>query len=303
MKLQKLENYSIPDEQELSCDLIIAYSCLEPRSSNILKRLKLSKGKVFIIEDNKTSPAFLEQAGHIDNIYLNKHTYTEAILAILSNLEKDYKIVLDISCIPHFIMAEILHIISTTESKYQIEVVVLYSLAEFTPPSTLSFANESIEPVHKNFAGWSSPETKPTSLILGLGYEPNKAEGASEYFEPSDQWIFIPRSPIPEFLGQVLCNNSNLINKTDDDRIIEYNVSNPEITYGQIELVISSLAQKSNPVLLPFGPKIFFFLCLVQCLTHPELGVWRVTGVGSQISQDVHASKYIIGVRCIFSQR
>jgi hypothetical protein len=299
MKLQKLENYYISDDQEESCDLLIAYSCLESRSSNILNKLQFNKSEIFIIEDSPSNTFAL--TSQLDYRSLDKATYPEAIREVLNDLERPYKIVLDISCLPHTIMADILHIISTAESKCKIELIVLYSLAEFTPPSTSSLANESIEPVHKNFAGWSSPETKPTSLILGLGYEPNKAEGASEYFEPSDQWIFIPSSPISEFLGQVHSNNSNLIKKTDEDRTIVYDVSDPEITYGQIELVISSLARKSNPVLLPFGPKIFFFLCLVQCLTHPELGVWRVTGVEDRISQDVHASKYIIGVRCIFS--
>ncbi len=301
MKLQKLENFRIPDDQELSCDLLIAYSCSESRSTNILNKYPFNESKIFVIEEADDSDDDHSYSGSPDSFALNKSNYREHVHDALKNLDKSCTIALDISCLPHAMMAEILYIISATESEYEIEVIVMYTLAKFTSPSMSLLANESIEPVHKNFAGWSSPETKPTSLILGLGYEPNKAEGASEYFEPSDQWIFIPSSPIPEFLDQVYCNNENLIKKTDIDRMIEYNVADPELTYGQIELVISSLARKSNPVLLPFGPKIFFFLCLVQCLTHPELGVWRVTGVEDQISRDVHASEYVIGVRCVFS--
>ncbi|WP_146052523.1 hypothetical protein [Pseudomonas syringae] len=301
MKLQKLENFCMSDEKDFSCDLLIIYSCSESRSTNILDKYSFNRSKVFVIEELVGSDDDLSHSSSLGRFVLNRQTYQEQVRGILENLDKPYKIALDISCLPHAIMAEILYMISAAESEYKVEVIVLYSLAKFTFPSASLLANESIEPVHKNFAGWSSPETKPTSLILGLGYEPNKAEGASEYFEPSDQWIFIPKSPIREFLDQVYCNNENLIKKTDDDRIIEYNVADPELTYGQIELVISSLARKSNPVLLPFGPKIFFFLCLVQCLTHPELGVWRVTGVEDQISRDVHASEYVIGVRCVFS--
>lgn len=301
MKLQKLENYYISGEHVEPFDLIIVYSCLESRSSNIFNKLQGNEGKVFIIADQ--SPLSNDFA-IIDRETLqvfDTNSYLVAIQDILIHLENPYKIALDISCLPHAIMADVLHAISTTESSCQIEVVVLYSLAEFTPPRNLVFANESIEPVHQYFAGWSSPETKPTSLILGLGYEPNKAEGASEYFEPSDQWVFIPSSPISEFLDEVHNNNSNLIKKTPQDRTIEYNVADPEVTYGQIALVISSLTKKSNPVLLPFGPKVFFFLCLVQCLTHPEVGVWRVTGVEDKSSQDISASEYIIGIRCVFS--
>lgn len=301
MKLQKLENYYISNDEEISCDLLIIYDCQEPRSSNILKKISFSETKLFIIKDTEASQNTLRSSTKLEYKILDSTSYSDAIKSELSRVSKPYKIILDISCLPRAVMAEILSIISNIESGHKIEVITLYSLAEFTPPNASSFANESIEPVHKDFAGWSTPETKPTSLILGLGYEPNKAEGASEYFEPCDQWVFIPSSPIPEFLGQVNKNNENLIRKTDEDRKIEYNVTDPEITYGQIELVISSLIRTSNPVLLPFGPKIFFFLCLVQCLTHPELGVWRVTGVEDRISHDVYASAHIIGVRCVFS--
>ncbi|CAI8807748.1 hypothetical protein [Pseudomonas sp. IT-P291] len=301
MKLQKLENHYLSSELVDQFDLIVVYSCLESRSANVLNKLKGNAGKIFVIADQSNSSSHLTDIECESLHIFDVSGCLEAMRDVLLSLEGAYKIAVDISCLPQAVMADVLHVISMSECGFQIEVVVLYSLAEFTLPSSLVYANESIEPVHQYFAGWSSPETKPTSLVLGLGYEPNKAEGASEYFEPSDQWVFIPSSPIPEFLNEVHNNNSNLIKKTPQDRTIEYNVADPEVTYGQIALVISSLAKKSNPVLLPFGPKIFFFLCLVQCLAHPEVGVWRVTGVGDKGTQDISASEHVIGVRCVFS--
>ena len=301
MKLQKLENYYLSNELVEQFDLVVVYSCLESRSANILNKLKDNEGKFFVIADQSNCSGSFANIDCENLQVFDAKGCLQAMQAILVNLDNPYKIAVDISCLPHAAMADILHLISTTESSFQIEVVVLYSLAQFTLPGSLVYANESIEPVHQYFAGWSSPETKPTSLVLGLGYEPNKAEGASEYFEPSDQWVFIPSSPIPAFLNEVHNNNSNLIKKTPQDRTIEYNVADPEVTYGQLALVISSLAKKSNPVLLPFGPKIFFFLCLVQCLAHPEVGVWRVTGVEDRGSQDIVSSEHVIGVRCVFS--
>lgn len=301
MKLQKLENYYLSGELVEQFDLVIVYSCIESRSANILNRLKDNEGKFFVIADQSNCSDIFANIECENLQAFDAEGCLQAVQAILSSLDSSYKIAVDVSCLPHAVMADILHLISTTESNFQIEVVVLYSLAQFTLPGSLVYANESIEPVHQYFAGWSSPETKPTSLVLGLGYEPNKAEGASEYFEPSDQWVFIPSSPIPAFLIEVHNNNSNLIKKTPQDRTIEYNVADPEVTYGQLALVISALAKKSNPVLLPFGPKIFFFLCLVQCLAHPEVGVWRVTGVEDRGSQDIVSSEHVIGVRCVFS--
>lgn len=300
MNLKKLENYTISSESALKCDLLVIYDCHESRSSNVRNNVIIDADKTFTIID-KSSALFSKPDELNSDHHRSMDTLSAALESQLGSREDNYKVVIDISCIPRNAMAELLACLVNKATHEQIELIVLYSLAEFTPPSKNELANLSIEPVHKFFAGWSTPEIKPTSLILGLGYEPDKAEGASEYFEPSDQWVFIPKSPVVEFFGQVNKNNFNLIQETDENHLIEYNVADPEMTYGQLELVISSLTRTSNPVLLPFGPKIFFFLCLIQCLTHPELGVWQVTSKETPSQIEIKASGYIIGIRCLFS--
>lgn len=303
MKLSKLENFESNAEQIIECDLFILCNCLEARATNISEKLEIHPQKAIVI-NTPESNAFNKTVLRTENIVFSEiyESISKKIIKEITTSEENSKIVIDISCMSRPIMAEIFSTIAFLIPTKSVELVTLYSLAEFTPPPSESLANESIEPVHELLAGWSTPETKPTSLILGLGYEPDKAEGASEYFEPSDQWIFIPESPVLEFLDQVNTNNNNLISKTEETRKINYNVSDPELTYGQLELVISTLIKKSNPVLLPFGPKVFFFLCLLQCLNHPELGVWRVTGRGITNSPNVNASKHIIGFTCLLVQ-
>lgn len=300
MKLSKLEKFTPAPEQELECDLFVVCNCLEARSDNVLKKIKVTAGSALIIQGNG--------AGDIDHLLASCNSIVkiidgekaaDSVLELIPKQKPNITIALDISCMSRALMADIFSVVAFNFPKERVELIVLYSLAEFTLPIENRLANESIEPVHERLAGWATPETKPTSLILGLGYEPDKAEGASEYFEPCDQWVFIPKSPISEFLEQVNINNHNLISKTEETRLIQYDIDDPEFTYGQLELVISALTKHSNPVLLPFGPKIFFFLCLFQCLNHPELGVWWVTGRGDSSSAAINASKYIIGFRCI----
>lgn len=300
MNLSKLEKFNPVQEQDLACDLFIACNCLEARSTNVIRRFRVIANNTLIVrsdgvEDINDFPANCKNVIKVDDC----EKVSGVLLDLISKQGSEIKIILDISSMSRNLMASIFSVIAFDSPNNRIELIVLYSLAEFTFPIENKLANESIEPVHGRLAGWATPETKPTSLILGLGYEPDKAEGASEYFEPSDQWVFIPRSPIPEFLDQVNKNNHNLISKTEETRLIEYDVDDPEFTYGQLELVISALTKHSNPVLLPFGPKIFFFLCLFQCLNHPELGVWRVTGRGDSNLSEITASKYIMGFRCI----
>lgn len=300
MNLSKLEKFTPTPEQDLECDLFIVCNCLEARATNVIRNIRVVAKNVLIIRSDGTddiSDLLVTCKNVIKADACDKASV--GLLDLISKQEPEVKIVLDISCMSRTLMADIFSVVAFDLPHSRVELIALYSLAEFTLPVENKLANESIEPVNGRLAGWATPETKPTSLILGLGYEPDKAEGASEYFEPSDQWIFIPRSPIPEFLAQVNINNHNLISKTEETRLIEYDIDDPEFTYGQLELVISSLTKHSNPVLLPFGPKIFFFLCLFQCLNHPELGVWRVTGRGDSNSAEITASKYIMGFRCI----
>jgi hypothetical protein len=139
-------------------------------------------------------------------------------------------------------------------------------------------------------------------LVLGLGYEPFKAEGASEFFEPYEQWIFIPESPIAEYLPKVLENNEELISRVLlEKKTVNYRVDDPELTFGQLEQVVSALTETTNPVLMPFGPKIFFFLCLVQSMSHPEVGVWQVTDDYEPSNGKTEASQYSFGIDCVFS--
>ena len=295
--LLKLENFDIRAVKPFACDLLIVYACEESRASHILLSDVLVASEIFVIGESEQSSFKSERSGDYKG-----EVWPSALDALRLIIKKctPSKIGLDISCMPRTVMAAVFAELVTIAREHEIELIALYSLAAFSSPPEVEEANESIEPVHSAFAGWSSPEGKPISLVIGLGYERQKAEGASEFFEPSDQWVFVPNSPIEEFLTRVELNNRNLLDKTDRGRLISYQVEDPESTYGQLELVVSSLSRYSNPVLLPFGPKIFFFLTLVLCLSHPELGVWRVTGRDKPEGTEIQASGEIIGVRCIF---
>lgn len=301
MKLDKLENFEFSSaaKDAIECDLLVVYLCEESRSSYIRDTNKVKPNRIWLIRDASVDPdqKCIDESATSTSLVANVKSDISKIITLLPI---EAKVVLDISCMPRVVMADILYELTMVRDFGKIEFIILYSLARFTLPVANEDANESIEPVHPGYAGWSAPETKPTSLILGLGYELHKAEGASEYFEPKDQWVFVPHSPIKEFLVQVQKNNINLLEKMDSGRLISYNVDDPELTYGQLELVVGSLLKTSNPVLLPFGPKIFFFLCLVQCVSHPELGVWLVTGSDRDSIGTIDASGIVIGVRCIF---
>ncbi|MEB3901160.1 hypothetical protein ODI84_13400 [Pseudomonas putida] len=289
MAVEVLENFQLTVGVVVQCDAFIYFSSSESRSRHFASEYSIERKTEFVL--------LLSDADDTTQIL----SEIEKFRAYLDSQCQDVRVVLDISCMPREIMAEMLAIIHAVK-KIEIELVAVYSLAKFSSPSEEIIINEEIEPVHKRFAGWSSPDTKPTSLILGLGYEPDRAEGASEFFEPSDQWVFVPKSPVLEFFEVVASNNKDLLSEVGKRHVIEYNVLDPSLTFAQLEMVIGLLVEKTNPILLPFGPKIFFFLCLVQCLHHPQLGVWHFSNKNNlKALQDIYPSGEVVGVRCVFS--
>lgn len=210
-------------------------------------------------------------------------------------------ICIDVSCMPHSLMTCIARGICLFAESRKISLVVGYVIAEFTPPPKDLPPNEDIKPVDEFFAGWPSNASAATSLILGLGYEREKAEGACEYFDASDTWVFFPKSPIGEYDQAVQANNNELLERLDrKHRILSYFVDSPSNAFGQLAGLVLSIMPRSNPVILPFGPKIFFMLSLIVAAIYKEVGVWHVTGDGSPTGHNQSASDFLIGFHAKF---
>jgi hypothetical protein len=127
-------------------------------------------------------------------------------------------------------------------------------------------------------AGWPRSPGLPVHLVVGLGYEMGKALGAVEYIQPSQWRLFIPTSPELKYLGQVEKQNKELIEGTPKEEKFNYDVLDPMRLYLSLVSMMTPMAATTKPVLLPFGPKIFFAVCLMISLQFPEVSVWHVSG-------------------------
>ena len=303
MNLDSLNNWDSKASGDISYDLFLAFFNHEQRSRDLaskvdavcFKKIAVTAGSIDKFEERYAQDFgfFLVEIDALKNYFSELSVIGDRKICVL----------IDISCMPRNIMAEVMSILFSSLSKCNVKLRVNYTIASYSLPPADIGANESIEAVHSDFSGWSYADSKPTSLILGLGYEPFKAEGASEFFEPYDQWVFVPESPVIEYLPMVIQNNGELLSRSSvENKTIYYKVDDPEATFGQLEQVVSLLAQTTNPVLMPFGPKILFFLCLIQSHCHPEVGVWCVTGNHPEERGSSFASDYSCGIDCDFSQ-
>jgi hypothetical protein len=203
--------------------------------------------------------------------------------------ENRLSIAIDISCMSRPTMAAALQAVLDAATRRHVTLRILYVIAEYSPPPLKLPPNEDIRPVNDWFAGWPTNATASTSLVVGLGYERDKASGACEYFDASETWVFVPQSAISKYEAAVVDNNRELLNRARRrDRVINYAVERPTETFGVLAAAVSRILPRMNPVLLPFGPKIFFALSLLVAAVYREAGVWHVTG-DSDLPEVPHA--------------
>lgn len=300
MNLESLVNWDPKVSNDIYYDLLIAACTVEERSVNFACLFEGEANRKVALRFDSATDSIVCKFDDLGFEIIDFDRFEDFFSVLSLSFKEPLSILIDISCMSRHAMALVLANISSMAVP-KVKLRINYTIANYSVPPTDIGANESIEAVHGLFSGWSCADSKPTSLILGLGYEPYKAEGASEFFEPYDQWVFVPDSPIVEYLPAVISNNQELISRSDAmSKAIYYRVDDPEMTFGQLEQVVSLLLQTTNPVLMPFGPKILFFLCLVQSLCHSEVGVWCVTGNHSSETTAGDASDCSCGVECTF---
>lgn len=288
----------------IDAHLLIGCLCKEPRSQCL----------PVLIQDGAKTHWFIDNSGQHDlrdslwEDLTRKNSDAKLLTADVfatqfslwraSHTDDYLHIFVDISAMPRPLMAQVFEALFKAAEQAPLAITVGYVIAAFTPPPTSLPANEDIRPISEAFTGWPSEPSATTTLIVGLGYEQEKAEGACEYFDPHGTWVFVPTSPISEYDEAVAQNNENLIHRARRKNNEQtYSVTNPSQTFGQLASLVSNLVAKENPVLLPFGPKIFFALSLVVAAIYSELGVWYVTGDAMAEVGDHKASNHSVGFR------
>lgn len=198
--------------------------------------------------------------------------------------DNSINICIDISLVSRKDLAKIISFFINKSEIITIKLSILYSLAEYAPPSEEFFPNERVESVGALFSGWCSRPGLPVKAIVGLGYEKNKALGAIEYLECSNSLLLLPNSSEMKYKDDILSTNSTLLSFTSDDEKVDYDVQSPTDTIYLLDSLISGYKTDAKLVLLPFGPKIFYACALIVAVANPEVSVWHVSSVDKQNS-------------------
>lgn len=201
------------------------------------------------------------------------HERLEGALAGLSIA----RVFVDISSQSRGRLADTVAVIQALAANRAIHVVFGYSVARFQEIPSSRTPNVSIGPISRHFAGWSSDPGRSLALIIGIGYEQDRALGAFETLEPTETWILLPCSSEHGYDSALKSANELLLEVVPQSRVVLYDVEDPNATFAKLASLVLHASDSGDVVLLPSGPKILALLSLLVSLQRSNVAVWRVS--------------------------
>ena len=162
------------------------------------------------------------------------------------------------------------------QRKGNLVVHFAYTGAEFCPPANEYPPNRVVAPV-AGFAGNTLPD-KPTALIMGLGYDKDRAIGLKDHLDPQLTVLFYadPASD-DRFMPHVLNANKDLINEVGEDCLFTYPFTDGAATFRFLESVCKGLTHEWRVVLCSLGPKNFGLCSFLVASLLRDVSIWRVS--------------------------
>lgn len=283
MKIKYLKKDKLSEIININFDLVIACSGFEKRASYLFENNH-------IISSNKLCFGFLNNKSlsreYNDNLFSSKNfrfvnidnnSYDQILIVfekeLLSLGRTNVSILVDISSMSTLMYASILRVLNDNSFFHEVDIYFSYTQATYSSPDkerSLKFNN----PI--NILNNIESTDKKIALIIGLGYDKDKALGLYEYFQNDlkDMFLFITSNN--DFSSDVNSNNKELISILDGNNIIYYDLDNVTYLTNSLNSLISYLTNKNyRVVIVPTGPKVFSLIALVTSIYNKNVSVYR----------------------------
>lgn len=287
MKLLSTLQIAQEELNNIRFDLFICASGFEKRATNSLQYLNLDKIKVkiaFGFEDRHNQQRLDNdlqfERNKIELRNFSGNAVEEIEACVLSEIDaiqsKQVRIFVDYSSMTRSWYAAVITAIRSVSAKVRVECYFSYSPASFEEPPSETAPNEVVSPI-SGFGGLE-PIDGPTALIIGLGYEKDRAIGLFEYVDPGACFAFFTDPPLDVRYSDVLkSNNASFLSLIGEDNHYKHPLMDIQRTGNLLMSLVWGLTDNYRVILAPLGVKPFCLLCLLLAVRYPDLDVWRVT--------------------------
>lgn len=295
---------------EQTVDLLICSSGYEDRSTYLASKLDATKIKEKVaIEFNDNGDAFSRKRN--DQFFATNGFSTirsdgdfeneiiHFLEKFMSRVERpEVRIVVDYSSMTRIWYSGILRFFRDASFEVAVSISFCYSIAKFVSAPEPRSYNIHIGPI-KGFSGFSVPQM-PTALIIGLGYEKNRAIGLTEYLDAETFLFITDGSKVREYSEEVLQKNIVLMSKIKNENIFFYPINQLELTAALLISLYENLSVRYRIVVAPCGPKPFTFLSLFTSLLKGDIDVWRISSGKESIPVNKTAEGEIVVFDVVF---
>ena len=270
-------------------DLVIAVSGYEKRSPYLMERIKLGDETKFVL-------AFSEKMKELnrpenDRIFAKLGFRTlitsgnqpldvgRLIDSLPPKPGRVLRILVDYSCMTKPWYASFIEYFSMNSLPYH-RVHILFSYTrsgyiEPRKPKPIRFAEPLGYGSHVIMAG------RPLALVIGLGYEKDRAEFLQRAVNPEETFCFYS-DPVADdrFIEKIYLNNFRLIDSLHKSHVFPFPLENMQAADRILTDLCLRLRLKYRIILAPLGPKPFALLCMLMGVRYPDVEIWRV-GAGT----------------------
>lgn len=288
MKINYVRQIEFDLLSEVIFDFIICSSGFESRATFSYQKLNFNKNQhlnkyCFSFQERKqlskeiNDKYFLEHEFKLLDIKQNDIIYFTDIFEELfkNHNQSSISVFFDYSCMTSILYAAILKYFKEHNLYKEVNIYFSYTHAKFTKAikSNPLFFNHPIplfDPLQTT--------NKRVALLIGLGYEEDKALGLYEYFQndSEDMYVFITNNN--EFYGEVIRSNSHILSITNKQNIINYDLENIPPLINTLDSLVNFLIYSDYRVVIaPIGPKVFNLIALIINLYHNEVTTYRLS--------------------------
>lgn len=293
-------------------DVLIVASGYEPRCTHLFNKVQekgvLPKTFVFSFSNKKNEThrkndqAYSENNCTVLDIDGDSDTKVKELLKTIlfeNELNENLNIYVDISSMTRIWYASILSYLNLLEKKINITVTFFYSISKFMHPQNSQLHNIHVLPV-QDFSNLSIPD-KPTALVIGLGYEKNRAFGLRESLDAEELYLFCTdQNSSKDYYAEVLTQNREMLSKTNVNNIIYYPLKDLKYTESLLTDICKRVTEKFRIIIAPCGPKLFTLLSFIIATYIEDIDVWRISAGDEAEPTEKIASGEIIAFKLIY---
>lgn len=205
-------------------------------------------------------------------------------------------LVVDISCMDRSILANlflvIFDLIDQTDTLHILYTPNEFSEPEFTFPTVKYFG-----PAIPELNGRVGDFSRERCLIMGLGYEYGASLNVLEQLEPAVSYLYLPTGYDERFLPSVKKANFDFDFGIRNLHINDFYLAHADEAYRDISSIVLALKHSMAIALVPFGPKLFSFICLLVAMENAgDVSFLRYSVDNDRLSSSLTASGITYGV-------